>query len=53
MILILILSFVKVLITKDGGKINVHLATDYKIPATLHWALSRTTPGEWLVSVYC
>ncbi|WJX93428.1 alpha-glucan, water dikinase [Trifolium repens] len=37
-----------VLITKDGGKINVHLATDYKIPATLHWALSRTTPGEWL-----
>ncbi|GAU21380.1 hypothetical protein TSUD_189680 [Trifolium subterraneum] len=37
-----------VLITKDGGKIKVHLATDYKIPVTLHWALSRTTPGEWL-----
>lgn len=37
-----------VLITKDGGKIKVHLATDYKTPAIVHWALSRTTPGEWL-----
>ncbi|CAK8561980.1 unnamed protein product [Lathyrus sativus] len=38
-----------VLITKDGGKVKIHLATDYKIPVTLHWALSKTTPGEWLV----
>ncbi|KAK7361648.1 hypothetical protein VNO77_03719 [Canavalia gladiata] len=37
-----------VLVTKDSGKINVHLATDSKTPFTLHWALSRT-PGEWLV----
>ncbi|XP_004509565.1 alpha-glucan water dikinase, chloroplastic isoform X1 [Cicer arietinum] len=37
-----------VLVTKDDGKIKVHLATDYKLPITLHWALSRTTPGEWL-----
>jgi len=51
MILILIQSFFKVLITKDGGKIKVHLATDYKTPAILHWALSKTTPGEWLVSI--
>ncbi|XP_015957126.1 alpha-glucan water dikinase, chloroplastic [Arachis duranensis] len=38
-----------VLVTKDAGKIKVHLATDSKMPITLHWALSRTTPGEWLV----
>ncbi|QHO03122.1 Alpha-glucan water dikinase [Arachis hypogaea] len=38
-----------VLVTKDAGKIKIHLATDSKMPITLHWALSRTTPGEWLV----
>ncbi|KAL2344367.1 hypothetical protein Fmac_005652 [Flemingia macrophylla] len=37
-----------VLITKDAGKIKVHLATDSKDPFTLHWALSRTSE-EWLV----
>ncbi|XP_027348742.1 alpha-glucan water dikinase, chloroplastic [Abrus precatorius] len=38
-----------VLVTKDAGKIKVHLATDSKIPFTLHWALSKTASGEWLV----
>ncbi|XP_061355011.1 alpha-glucan water dikinase, chloroplastic [Gastrolobium bilobum] len=38
-----------VLVTKDAGKIKVHLATDSKMPVTLHWALSRTAQGEWLV----
>ncbi|XP_057416065.1 alpha-glucan water dikinase, chloroplastic isoform X2 [Lotus japonicus] len=38
-----------VLVTKDAGNIKVHLATDSKSPVTLHWALSRSTPGEWLV----
>ncbi|TKY58675.1 Alpha-glucan water dikinase [Spatholobus suberectus] len=37
-----------VLITKDAGKIKVHLATDSKKPFALHWALSRTSE-EWLV----
>ncbi|CAJ1940177.1 unnamed protein product [Sphenostylis stenocarpa] len=38
-----------VLVTKDAGKIKVHLATDSKEPVTLHWALSRTTSEEWLL----
>ncbi|XP_028754486.1 alpha-glucan water dikinase, chloroplastic isoform X1 [Neltuma alba] len=38
-----------VLVTKDASKTKVHLATDFKSPVTLHWALSRTTPEEWLV----
>ncbi|KAF7809324.1 alpha-glucan water dikinase, chloroplastic [Senna tora] len=38
-----------VLVTKDAGKTKVHLATGFEFPVTLHWALSRTTPGEWLV----
>lgn len=37
-----------VLITKDAGKVKVHLATDSKGPFTLHWALSRASE-EWLV----
>ncbi|KAF7829333.1 alpha-glucan water dikinase, chloroplastic [Senna tora] len=37
-----------VLVTKDAGKTKVHLATNFKNPVTLHWALSKTTPGEWL-----
>ena len=46
-----ILHILKVLVTKDAGKIKVHLATDSKKPLTLHWALSRTSE-EWSVSVY-
>ncbi|MED6193595.1 hypothetical protein PIB30_021071 [Stylosanthes scabra] len=38
-----------VLVTNDAGKIKVHLATDSKMPITVHWALSQTKPGEWLV----
>ncbi|XP_068462871.1 alpha-glucan water dikinase, chloroplastic isoform X2 [Phaseolus vulgaris] len=37
-----------VLVTKDAGKIKVHLATNSKKPLTLHWALSRTSE-EWLL----
>ncbi|KAM7250917.1 hypothetical protein ACFE04_022800 [Oxalis oulophora] len=36
-----------VLVTKPDGKTKVHLATDFKEPVTLHWALSRKA-GEWL-----
>ncbi|KAL2957188.1 hypothetical protein AAZX31_18G130800 [Glycine max] len=41
-------NYLLVLVTKDAGKIKVHLATDSKKPFTLHWALSRTSE-EWLV----
>ncbi|WVZ24310.1 hypothetical protein V8G54_002854 [Vigna mungo] len=41
-------NYLLVLITKDAGKIKVHLATDSKKPLTLHWALSRTSE-EWLL----
>ncbi|KAK6922260.1 Pyruvate phosphate dikinase, AMP/ATP-binding [Dillenia turbinata] len=36
-----------VLVTKPAGKTRVYLATDFKEPLTLHWALSKRT-GEWL-----
>ncbi|XP_011034107.1 PREDICTED: alpha-glucan water dikinase, chloroplastic-like isoform X3 [Populus euphratica] len=36
-----------VLVTKPGGKVRVHLATDLEQPVTLHWALSKKA-GEWL-----
>ncbi|XP_042753569.1 alpha-glucan water dikinase, chloroplastic isoform X1 [Lactuca sativa] len=36
-----------VLVTKASSKIRVHLATGFKEPLTLHWALSKK-PGEWL-----
>ncbi|KAI4328195.1 hypothetical protein L6164_020571 [Bauhinia variegata] len=35
--------------TRDAGKTKVHFATDFKTPVTLHWALSQSWPGEWLV----
>lgn len=38
-----------VLVTKTEGKTKVHLATDFKEPVTLHWALSKQSAGEWLV----
>uniref|UniRef100_A0A2N9ILR4 Uncharacterized protein n=1 Tax=Fagus sylvatica TaxID=28930 RepID=A0A2N9ILR4_FAGSY len=37
-----------VLVTKTEGKTKVHLATDFKDPVTLHWALSKQRAGEWL-----
>ncbi|KAK7386775.1 hypothetical protein VNO78_27111 [Psophocarpus tetragonolobus] len=37
------------IVTKDAGKIKVHLATDSKQPFTLHWAVSKTSSEEWLV----
>ncbi|KAJ7943678.1 Alpha-glucan water dikinase, chloroplastic [Quillaja saponaria] len=37
-----------VLVTKRSGKTKVHLATDFKKPVTVHWALSKTKAGEWL-----
>lgn len=36
-----------VLVTKSDGKTKVHMATDFKEPLTLHWALSKNA-GEWL-----
>ncbi|KAI3779441.1 hypothetical protein L2E82_09160 [Cichorium intybus] len=36
-----------VLVTKASSKIKVHLATGFKDPLTLHWALSKNA-GEWL-----
>lgn len=36
-----------VLVTKPSGKTRIDLATDFKDPLTLHWALSKN-PGEWL-----
>ncbi|KAK9276289.1 hypothetical protein L1049_005820 [Liquidambar formosana] len=36
-----------VFVTKHAGKTKVHLATDYKEPLNLHWALSKRA-GEWL-----
>ncbi|KDP26632.1 hypothetical protein JCGZ_17790 [Jatropha curcas] len=36
-----------VLVTKPAGKTKVYVATDFKDPVTLHWALSRKS-GEWL-----
>ncbi|CAH8338830.1 unnamed protein product [Eruca vesicaria subsp. sativa] len=40
-------STILVLVTKLSGKTKIHLATDYKEPITLHWALSQKG-GEWL-----
>ncbi|XP_062110381.1 alpha-glucan water dikinase, chloroplastic isoform X2 [Humulus lupulus] len=37
-----------VLVTKPAGKTKIHIATDYKGPVTLHWALSKNNAGEWL-----
>nr|GEX73905.1 alpha-glucan water dikinase 1, chloroplastic-like isoform X2 [Tanacetum cinerariifolium] len=36
-----------VLVTKAPSKIKVHVATGFKEPLTLHWALSKNS-GEWL-----
>lgn len=36
-----------VLVTKPAGKTKVHLATDFKEPLALHWALSKNKAGEW------
>ncbi|WOH16560.1 hypothetical protein DCAR_0936116 [Daucus carota subsp. sativus] len=36
-----------VLVTKPSGKTRIDIATDFKDPLTLHWALSEN-PGEWL-----
>ncbi|KAM1170836.1 hypothetical protein ACFX15_020715 [Malus domestica] len=36
-----------VLVTKPAGKTKVHLATDFKEPLALHWALSASKAGEW------
>ncbi|KAL8157061.1 alpha-glucan water dikinase, chloroplastic isoform X2 [Apium graveolens] len=36
-----------VLVTKPSGKTRIDLATDFKDPLTLHWALAKN-PGEWL-----
>ncbi|KAL4574024.1 hypothetical protein LXL04_020846 [Taraxacum kok-saghyz] len=38
-----------VLVTKASSKIKVHLATGFKEPLTLHWALSKKA-GEWLAN---
>lgn len=43
------ISFVKVLVTNQGGKTKVHVATDTSAPLTLHWGLSKGS-GEWIVS---
>uniref|UniRef100_A0A1J3IBP2 alpha-glucan, water dikinase n=1 Tax=Noccaea caerulescens TaxID=107243 RepID=A0A1J3IBP2_NOCCA len=40
-------SEILVLVTKLSGKTKIHLATDFKEPLTLHWALSQKG-GEWL-----
>ncbi|XP_010458437.1 PREDICTED: alpha-glucan water dikinase 1, chloroplastic [Camelina sativa] len=40
-------SAILVLVTKLPGKTKIHLATDFKEPVTLHWALSQNG-GEWL-----
>ncbi|XP_024957284.1 alpha-glucan water dikinase, chloroplastic isoform X5 [Citrus sinensis] len=37
-----------VLVHKPGGKTKIHLATDFKEPLILHWALSKKA-GEWLM----
>lgn len=37
-----------VLVTKPAGKTTILLATDFKEPITLHWALSKNNAGEWL-----
>ncbi|KAM1102978.1 hypothetical protein ACFX19_011736 [Malus domestica] len=37
-----------ILVTNPAGKTKVHLATDFKEPLTLHWALSASKAGEWL-----
>lgn len=39
----------QVLVTKPADKMKVYVATDFKEPVTLHWALSRKGK-EWLVS---
>lgn len=36
---------------KPGGKTTIHLATDFKEPLILHWALSKKA-GEWLVRIF-
>ncbi|TQD83177.1 hypothetical protein C1H46_031282 [Malus baccata] len=38
---------IQVLVTKPAGKTKVHLATDFKEPLALHWALSASKAGEW------
>ncbi|KAJ4895586.1 hypothetical protein Rs2_22380 [Raphanus sativus] len=40
-------STILVLVTKLSGKTKIHLATDFREPITLHWALSQKA-GEWL-----
>ncbi|KAL1222830.1 Alpha-glucan water dikinase 1 [Cardamine amara subsp. amara] len=40
-------SAILVLVTKLSGKTKINLATDFKEPITLHWALSLKG-GEWL-----
>ncbi|KAF3494767.1 hypothetical protein DY000_02057926 [Brassica cretica] len=40
-------SAILVLVSKLSGKTKIHLATDFKEPITLHWALSQNG-GEWL-----
>lgn len=37
-----------VLVSKPAGKTKIYLATDFKEPVILHWALSKKA-GEWLV----
>lgn len=37
--------------SKLAEKMKVHFATDLNEPVTLHWALSKTNAGEWLVSL--
>ncbi|KAL5826788.1 hypothetical protein ACOSQ3_018629 [Xanthoceras sorbifolium] len=36
-----------VLVTKPVGRTKIYLATDFKEPVTVHWALSKIA-GEWL-----
>ncbi|KAK1552116.1 hypothetical protein Q3G72_010601 [Acer saccharum] len=36
-----------VLVTKPAGRTKIHIATDFKEPVTVHWALSKKG-GEWL-----
>ncbi|CAD5312348.1 unnamed protein product [Arabidopsis thaliana] len=40
-------SAILVFVTKLSGKTKIHVATDFKEPVTLHWALSQKG-GEWL-----
>lgn len=47
----LFLHIFKVLVDKLGGKTKIHVATDFKEPLILHWALSKKA-GEWLVRIF-